>query len=404
MSYINANSFRNRLHNKRSEPYGFGKNPNTGMFDYARTADKLYIRRDNGDYAILTESIYNNDLSNFKSISYGPDIDNLIPLSASSYTVLLDQSVIQFNQDVIVNGLEYYAFYEGEGSIIWVEDVTSLQDVVRSIDSGVVYKDSAEVNSNLNMRSFSIVNVSTVDSIKLINHSHTGLNNDAPQITVEGLANNAVQTPKIKDAAVTSSKIKEYDVLAINLGTYAVTTPKIADLNVTTQKIADANIVNSKIANNTIEYSKFNVSNVLRGIFNALYPVGAIYITADTTDVCPIQQYVGSWAKVSSGKVLQGSTAQYPAGSEIQAGLPNIKGMFHAQQSLSSTYHEGAFDQYGGEYVDSGTSSHAEWKNVYTFNAADGEVHNDEYENLVYGKSDTVQPPAYSVNIFQRIS
>lgn len=81
----------------------------------------------------------------------------------------------------------------------------------------------------------------------------------------------------------------------------------------------------------------------------------------------------------------------------ISAGLPNITGTIGVRALLPGTrtgalYVAGS-EQYpessGGDY-NGGTIG---------FNAADGEVHNNSYSNLIYGKSETVQPPALQVPI-----
>lgn len=389
MGYIYQNELRDRLHNKRSEPYGFGKNTSTGQYTDASTADKLVIKTDNGVYALLTEAVYQNDESNFDHISYGTSIDNLTLLPSTSYRVDPESSIVWFDQGYTPQpNIQYYAFYEGEGSIIWVEDITSLQSVVRRIDDNTVYKTGSTMSGDLDMGGFSIRNVTSitnvgiVDNVKISTHTHTGSNYDAPQIDSTGLANGAVQTVKISNDAVTSDKIKDYDVLSNNIGTNAVITSKIADLNVT----------NSKLANNTIEYLKFNTSNVLSGIFNALYPVGAIYITSADVNTCPIQQYVGTWEKVSSGRVLQGADSEHTAGTTVEAGLPNITGYWREDSNAWC----------GGAFYNAG--------NGLSYGSADGGGSSFEFRidasrsSSVYGNSETVQPPAYVVNIFRRIS
>lgn len=409
MGYVYQNDFRNRLHNKRSEPYGFGKDLNTGEFTNASTADKLEINYSNNPpYALLTEAIYEQNSQNFHHISYGSSIDQLEVLSPSNYRVDVDASIIWFDQGSFIPSQtdKFYAFYEGEGSIIWVEDVTSLQNVVKRIDEHVVYKDGNSMNivmeGDLNMGTFSIINVSsisnvgTVDGVKISTHKHTGGNNDAPQIDVTGLAENAVQTSKILDDAVTTDKIKDFDVLTANLGTYAVTTSKIANGNVTNDKIANLTIENGKILNGTLTYDKFNVNNVLTGIFNVLYPVGSIYIT--TTNSCPIASYVGNWEKVSEGRVLQGADSSHSAGTTIAAGLPNITGTLPNGNEHNNYSPTGAF--YKLSTKNSTAWEGTAYPNSIGFNANNGVAQNAKgiYRDDCY----TVQPPAYVVNIFRR--
>ena len=50
-----------------------------------------------------------------------------------------------------------------------------------------------------------------------------------------------------------------------------------------------------------------------------------------------------------------------------------------------------------------GSGSYHGTVNLY-FSAAKGEVHNGAYSNIVYGKSDTVQPPAIPIYAWRRKS
>ena len=70
--------------------------------------------------------------------------------------------------------------------------------------------------------------------------------------------------------------------------------------------------------------------------------------------------------------------------SEVQAGLPNITGKFGGNSRPCSP--EGAF--YHVDYGSQGSNT-----------ASDGEVvgFNASYSNSIYGKSDTVQPPAVAM-------
>ena len=133
-------------------------------------------------------------------------------------------------------------------------------------------------------------------------------------------------------------------------------------------------------------------SNVLSNL-QSIYPVGSLYI--GTTDTCPIANLFGTWEKVSQGRVLQGVSGSQVAGSTVNAGLPNITGGF----SLRGTEYAGDLQQ--GAFYQNGTGG------------SRGTGHNDAAVNplmyfdasrssSIYGKSSTVQPPAYLVNIWKR--
>ena len=127
-------------------------------------------------------------------------------------------------------------------------------------------------------------------------------------------------------------------------------------------------------------------SSVLSNL-QSIYPVGSLYI--GTTDTCPIANLFGTWEKVAKGLCLQGVKGDQVAGTTVEAGLPNITGYINA----------------GG--LDGGASG-AFYDNNTTWYGHDGGLRvpahgfNASRSNPIYGKSDTVQPPAYLVNIWKR--
>ena len=129
-------------------------------------------------------------------------------------------------------------------------------------------------------------------------------------------------------------------------------------------------------------------SNVLSNL-QSIYPVGSLYI--GTTDTCPIANLFGTWEKVSQGRVLQGVSGSQVAGSTVNAGLPNITGRFAAENIQA--YQTGAFAVDDATFARSTGSGSASTKG-YNFDAS--------RSSSIYGKSSTVQPPAYLVNIWKR--
>ena len=91
----------------------------------------------------------------------------------------------------------------------------------------------------------------------------------------------------------------------------------------------------------------------------------------------------------------------------LDAGLPNIKGYVRvgtAKLDDGVTKEEGALrvKDYGdNRNVYSGGVNSKQFAGV-EFNAASGEIHNGSYSNTIYGKKDTVQPPAYKVYAWRR--
>lgn len=143
--------------------------------------------------------------------------------------------------------------------------------------------------------------------------------------------------------------------------------------------------------NNTI-YHITDDTDITLSLLETLYPVGAIYI--GTCASCPLQVLgVGNWALKASDMVLQGSGTR-TAKETVEAGLPNITGRFDRSNRNGFGAAEGAF--YNGASV-GGFARHGDKDSSYVeFDAS--------RSNPIYGNSDTVQPPAYIVNIWERIS
>lgn len=139
---------------------------------------------------------------------------------------------------------------------------------------------------------------------------------------------------------------------------------------------------------NSIAEVKSEINTNLNNL-KAIYPVGCIYIGTQST--CPMTELIpgSEWRLVSSGRALwtgNGSNGN----STIEAGLPNITGNITATRGSGT----GAFAT--GNQVDNGQP----WDgnglgatNVW-FDAS--------RSSSVYGKSSTVQPPAYVVNVWRR--
>lgn len=131
------------------------------------------------------------------------------------------------------------------------------------------------------------------------------------------------------------------------------------------------------------------------------HPVGSYYI-ADTP-TSPAQLFGGTWEELPEGYALwTASTTSGNAGTIISAGLPNITGNFmlgnhaHANTSASS-----AFTSVGGDSnkYTGGTSYSERAQTSIDFNANDGAS-----TKGIYGNSTTVQPPAYRVYGWKRIT
>ena len=134
-------------------------------------------------------------------------------------------------------------------------------------------------------------------------------------------------------------------------------------------------------------------SKVLSNL-QSIYPVGSLYI--GTTDTCPIANLFGTWKKVSQGRVLQGVSGRQVAGSTVEAGLPNVTGSFNGIISWGGTpATSGCVTATAGGNTGIGHSGDKHWNYSTAYINASG-------SSSIYGKSSTVQPPAYLVNIWKR--
>lgn len=124
------------------------------------------------------------------------------------------------------------------------------------------------------------------------------------------------------------------------------------------------------------------------------YPVGSIYQSTSSTS--PAALFGGSWAKVSSERVLMSASSTHAAGTTVEAGLPNITGTLSDIMGTiwASPSGSGAFScKYIGTSLENGNSGN--YSNI-SFDASKS--------NAIYGRSSTVQPAAYYVHIWKRVS
>lgn len=111
------------------------------------------------------------------------------------------------------------------------------------------------------------------------------------------------------------------------------------------------------------------------------YPVGSIFETV--SHASPASMFGGIWEEIARGRTLMGATDSQIVGTTVEAGLPDIKFSFTAA-TVESNYYSGN-DRSVKEAVSSNFNLYA------------------SKSNAIYGASDTVQPPAYIVHIWERM-
>ena len=128
-------------------------------------------------------------------------------------------------------------------------------------------------------------------------------------------------------------------------------------------------------------------------LISDIYPVGSIYIGTQST--CPMETIItgSTWEIVATDKALWGGDGTN-ANTTKNAGLPNIVGTFGARSFTD------------GDLTVSGAFKTVEMskQTSQSYNTQQGQQFGFDasLSNSIYGNSDTVQPPAYVVNIWRR--
>jgi hypothetical protein len=133
------------------------------------------------------------------------------------------------------------------------------------------------------------------------------------------------------------------------------------------------------------------INTAVRTAISNVFPVGSIYI--GTQETCPLSSLISgsTWIKIAGDKVLQSSSSSHAANTTIAPGLPSL--------SLWNPY---STTPYGCEKdrIYNVDSTNGNSQNIIGINEDYKLLIKDNY-NIV-GNSNTVQPPAYVVNVWRR--
>lgn len=127
----------------------------------------------------------------------------------------------------------------------------------------------------------------------------------------------------------------------------------------------------------------------MQALVDMFYPVGTVYATTSGTK--PEFMQYGTWEEISKGRVLQGVDTGESAGATKKAGLPDLVGYLPL----------GMWGE--GEGVFKSATQTIRTAFVDNESAHPIEFLASKY-NSIYGNSNTVQPPAYLVHFYKRIS
>lgn len=180
---------------------------------------------------------------------------------------------------------------------------------------------------------------------------------------------------------------------------------------------ADAKAVGDIIFDRTKEtpqpifYSKAEVDKLLedckkaakREALLAANPVGKMWGSDDPTS--PASFIGGTWERIEDCTIW-GASDTHPAGTTVEAGLPNIEGTFIAALRdgfpTESGRITGAFYENGSTTGEDGYNSITSGVGIPSGCAPFG--FSASRSNSIYGASNTVQPPAYCMYIWRRVA
>lgn len=153
-------------------------------------------------------------------------------------------------------------------------------------------------------------------------------------------------------------------------------------------------------------YGTMSIGNVgftkkiISTLFLLMHPVGTPYASENATS--PAELYGGTWERIEDCTIW-GASDTHPAGTKLEAGLPNITGTFALGNDRETAwskvaYVDGCFD-YGARGIAALYTQNDKAQNsplLIEFKASKS--------SQIYGNSTTVQPPAYCMYIWRRVA
>lgn len=129
----------------------------------------------------------------------------------------------------------------------------------------------------------------------------------------------------------------------------------------------------------------------------AAHPVGSIYQTISPENPA-VTFGGGTWEKIAQDRVLMGASDTHPAGTTVEAGLPNVKGTFIA--ALRDGFTNNSANKITGAFYENSTTTGEDSYNSISTNVGipSGGApfgFDASRSNSIYGRSTTVQLPAY---------
>lgn len=128
----------------------------------------------------------------------------------------------------------------------------------------------------------------------------------------------------------------------------------------------------------------------------AAHPVGSIYQTISPENPA-VTFGGGTWEKIAQDRVLMGASDTHPAGTTIEAGVPNITGELISRSSGASDVGGSVTAGYGAFRVAPASAGGNDTPLSFQggLSSPDKIAFDASYVSSIYGASTTVQPPAY---------
>lgn len=150
-------------------------------------------------------------------------------------------------------------------------------------------------------------------------------------------------------------------------------------------------------------YTREQVNRLLEAQKLADHPVCSIYQTV--SHVSPASIFGGIWEEIAQGRTLMGATDAQIGGITVEAGLPNITGSLTAPRDGEN------YSPFRGSKAGLSKSGALKFTEINAswcgYSQSSGSTYNIEFDasssNSIYGRSSTVQPPAYIVHIWERM-
>lgn len=128
-------------------------------------------------------------------------------------------------------------------------------------------------------------------------------------------------------------------------------------------------------------------------IYEIIYPVGSVYMTADD-NFNPNTEFCGTWERVEKARFLEAGDGT-DGKTKREAGLPNAEGTAQVLMVANATQ-SGACTLTGANRLSLGINTGS---NPVVSDTVLTSLNNG---NRIFGKSNTVQPASYVVNIWER--